>query len=201
MNLHGRGVDAEQVVVALGATTEARNPYEAGHQVHIAQLAVCIANELALDVERIEGLRIASLVHDIGKIVLPAEILMKPTPLTEAENVLMRTHVQSGIALLDGIEFPWPVAEIVRQHHERIDGSGYPRGLQGRAIMLEASILGLADTLDAMTSVRPYRGAISLRAAMQYVETERDRSFDGMVIDACRNVFREERHFHLPVNA
>lgn len=139
----------------LGAVVELRDPYTAGHQRRVAEISCELAEALGLSKERIVGLRIAALLHDVGKIIVPAEILNKPGPLSMTEMALVK--VQAGHDILKKINFPWPVAEIVLQHHERLDGSGYPRGLKGDAIMLESRILGVADVVEAMASHRPYR--------------------------------------------
>jgi putative nucleotidyltransferase with HDIG domain len=125
------------------------DPYTAGHRARVAELAVCIARELGLDDGRVQGLRLAALVHDVGKIVIPSSLLMKPTPLTDLERELMCTHVAAGVSVLDGIDFPWPVVRMVEQHHERIDGSGYPYGIGDAELLFESKILGVADTLEA----------------------------------------------------
>ena len=198
---YSREIDAGQVLAALGTLVEARDPYTAGHQARVAEIAVCIARELALDDDRIEGLRIAALVHDVGKIVIPSALLMKPTELTDVERELMRTHVVAGVSVLDGIDFPWPVVRMVAQHHERIDGSGYPQGIRGEAFLFESRILSVADTLEALTSHRPYRPAISLRAALDHLSGESNRSFDARVIEACLAIHRDEQIFHAPARA
>ncbi|MEY4357357.1 MAG: hypothetical protein RL469_683 [Pseudomonadota bacterium] len=199
--MRARDIDAGQVLVSLGTLVEARDPYTAGHQARVAEIAVCIAQELGLDDDRIEGLRTAALVHDVGKIVIPSALLMKPTYLTDLERKLMCSHVASGVSALDGIDFPWPVVRMVEQHHERIDGSGYPHGVGGEELLFESKILGVADTLEALTSHRPYRPAISLQAALEQLRCQRDRTFDGCVIDACIAIHRDERIFLAPARA
>jgi putative nucleotidyltransferase with HDIG domain len=197
----GREIDAGQVLAALGTLVEARDPYTAGHQARVAELAVCIARELGLDDGRVQGLRLAALVHDVGKIVIPSSLLMKPTPLTDLERELMCTHVAAGVSVLDGIAFPWPVVRMVEQHHERIDGSGYPYGIGDAELLFESKILGVADTLEALTSHRPYRPAISLQAALDQLSRQSDRTFDGRVVDACLAIHRDERIFLAPARA
>jgi PAS domain S-box-containing protein/putative nucleotidyltransferase with HDIG domain len=176
-------------VNALASTAEKRDPYTAGHQQRVTQLACAIAAELGFPSERLEGMHVAGAVHDIGKIHVAAEILNKPRSLTEIEMELIRTHSEAGYEILRSIEFPWPVAEIVFQHHERMDGSGYPRGLTGDKILMEARILGVADVVEAMVSHRPYRSALTLDDALQEILRNRGRLFDPEVTDACVRVF------------
>lgn len=178
-------------VNALASTAEKRDPYTAGHQHRVTQLACAIAMELGFSNERTEGMHVAGAVHDIGKIHVAAEILNKPRSLTEIEMELIRTHSEAGYEILRSIEFPWPVAEIVFQHHERMDGSGYPRGLTGDKILTEARILGVADVVEAMVSHRPYRSALTLDDALQEILRNRGRLFDPEVVDACVQVFRK----------
>lgn len=179
------------IVNALTAVLEARDPYTAGHTLRVAALSDAIGRELQLDASTLEGLRIAALVHDIGKIAIPAELLTKPTALSVWEMALIRSHVEVGYEMLRAIEFPWPVAEAVRQHHERLDGSGYLLGLQGDAIILEARILAVADTVEAMTTNRPYRFAKGLVEALEVVHAGKDTLFDGAVVEACLLLFRD----------
>ncbi len=178
-------------VNALASTAEKRDPYTAGHQQRVTQLACAIAMELGFSGEQIEGMHVAGAIHDIGKIHVAAEILNKPRSLTEIEMELIRTHSEAGYEILRSIEFPWPVAEIVFQHHERMDGSGYPRGLTGDKILMEARILGVADVVEAMVSHRPYRSALTLDDARQEILRNRGRLFDPEVADACMQVFEK----------
>jgi HD-GYP domain-containing protein (c-di-GMP phosphodiesterase class II) len=171
-----------------------RDPYTAGHQRRAAQLACAIANEMGLSEDQIEGIRMAGLVHDIGKINVPAEILSKPGRLNDLEFGLIKTHCQVGHNVLNGtIEFPWPVAQIVLQHHERMDGSGYPQGLSGEEIILGARILAVADVVEAMASNRPYRVAPGIERALQEIAQNRSILYDPEVVDACLKLFTEER--------
>jgi putative nucleotidyltransferase with HDIG domain/PAS domain S-box-containing protein len=179
----------EQTVNVLASTVEMRDPYTAGHQRRVAVLASAIAREMGLSEERIEGLRMAALIHDIGKIHVPAEILSKPGSLTPIEERLIQTHPQAGHDVLQKVEFPWPVARIVKQHHERWDGSGFPEGLSGEEILLEARILGVADAVEAMSSHRPYRAARGIPEALKIISEQSGILFDPDVVKACLNLF------------
>ena len=183
----------EGTVHALVAAIEMRDPYTAGHQRRVTQLACAIAKEMGLDGEQIEGIRMAGLIHDIGKINVPAEILSKPSPLTELEYGLIKMHPQIGHDVLKTIEFPWPVAQIVLQHHERMDGSGYPQGLSGEEIILEARILSVADVVEAMASHRPYRAPRGIDEALEEISRNRGVLYDPEVVDACLKLFSEMR--------
>jgi putative nucleotidyltransferase with HDIG domain len=175
----------EQTVAALASTAEIRDPYTSGHQKNVSKLACCIAESMGLSEDLIKGLRIAGLLHDIGKISVPAEILSKPGKITKDERNIIKNHCQVGYDILKGIEFQWPIAEIVLQHHERMDGSGYPLGLQGEEILLEARILAVADVIEAMSSHRPYRAALGLDEALEEIRNKRGSLFDPDVVDAC----------------
>jgi PAS domain S-box-containing protein/putative nucleotidyltransferase with HDIG domain len=179
----------DETVNTLASAVEMRDPYTVGHQQKVAKLACAIAQEMTLAEEQIEGIRTAGLIHDIGKIYVPAEILSKPTPLTEAEKSLVRSHSQVGHDILKGIEFPWPVAEIVLQHHERMLGSGYPQGLTGENILLEARILAVADVVETMYSHRPYRAGVSLDKTLQEISRNRGLLYDPEVVDVCLDLF------------
>lgn len=178
-------------ITAIGATIEMRDPYTAGHQRRVASLAVAIGNELLLSRDEIEGLRLASVVHDIGKIRVPAEILSKPGKLSDIEFSLIKQHVENGYEILKAIDFPWPIAQIVLQHHERLDGTGYPYGLKAESILLEARILAVADVVEAMMSHRPYRAALGIEVALQEIELNSGKSFDAHIVSACLKLFRE----------
>jgi len=180
-------------IEAIGLTTETRDPYTAGHQQRVTKLAVAIAEELGLDASRIEGTRAAGLMHDIGKMAIPAEILSKPSRLTDMEMALIQSHPRVAYDILKSVSFPWPLAEIVLQHHERVDGSGYPQGLQGDDILLEARILSVADTVEAMASHRPYRAALGIDVALSEIEEHRGSRYDSEAVDACLRLFREGR--------
>lgn len=182
----------ESTVAAMAATVEARDPYTAGHEQRVAQLSEAIARHMELPESTIEGIRFGALIHDLGKIQVPAELLAKPTKLTAIEFELIKTHPQAGFDILKNIEFPWPVAQIVVQHHERLDGSGYPNHLTGDAIGLEARIVAVADVVEAMGSHRPYRPSRGMDAALAEIERGRGTLFDPAVVDACLTVFREK---------
>ncbi len=183
----------EAAVDAIAAAAEARDPYTAGHQRRVAELSVAIAHEVGLSQHEIEGVRIAAKIHDIGKLRMPSEILNKPGALRESEHALLREHAQDGHDIMRGIDFPWPIADIILQHHERMDGSGYPSGLSGDQILMEARIIAVADVVDAMSSHRPYRPSRGLNAALRYITHERGTRLDAVVVDACLRLFREHQ--------
>jgi putative nucleotidyltransferase with HDIG domain len=176
-----------EVVSTIG---ELRDPYTHGHERRVGEVATAIATEMGLPAERIEGVRVCAYLHDVGKIAVPAEILSKPTRLSATEFELVKQHAQQSYEILKGMEFPWPVAEAVWQHHERLDGSGYPRKLKGEEIILEARILAVADTVEAMASHRPYRAALGVDAALTEIESNRGKLYDPTVVDACLQLFR-----------
>jgi PAS domain S-box-containing protein len=178
----------------LASAVELRDHYTAGHQIRSADLARAIATEMGLTHEKIEGIRLAGSIHDIGKLSIPAEILSKPTKLSEIEFSLIKEHARSGFEMLKDVESPWPLAEIVYQHHERMDGSGYPRNLKGEEILMEARILAVADVVEAISSYRPYRPALGIDAAMEEISKERGILYDPEVVDACVKLFQEKRY-------
>ena len=184
-------------VQAISMAVEMKDPYTAGHQRRTADLARSIAMEMGLSADRVDFIRIAATIHDIGKIALPAEILSKPTKLTEIEFSLIKTHSQYGYDILKDIEFPWPVAEVILQHHERMDGSGYPNGLKGDETLLEARILVVADVVEAIASHRPYRPAFGIDAALAEIARNKGVLYDSAVAEACLNLF-EKRKYVLP---
>ena len=190
----------QQTIAAVASIIERRDPYTGGHQQRVAGLAVAIAAEMGLDADRIEGLRLASVVHDLGKIQVPAEILVKPSRLSPIEYALIKLHPQAGYDVLAGIPFPWPIAEMVLQHHERLDGSGYPLGLHAEQILLEARILSVADIVESMSSHRPYRPALGVETALAAIAAMRGTQLDPMVVDACTRLFHE-RGYHLDLPA
>jgi len=181
-----------ETVYALSAFVEMRDPYTAGHQNRVAKIAKAIAEEMGLPEDCTEGIWVASLIHDIGKIGVPSDILTKPGRLTKAEFELIKEHPQTGYEILKQIEFPWPIAEIVYQHHEKIDGSGYPQGLKGENILLESRIIGVADVVEAMSSHRPYREALGLSAALEEIKKNKNILYDAKVVDACLKIFLEK---------
>jgi putative nucleotidyltransferase with HDIG domain len=180
-------------VRSLAAMSELRDPYTAGHQKRVSQLAGALAEKLNLESETIMGLKVAGLVHDIGKLQVPAEILSRPGNLTDIEFSLIKEHPSVVSRILEGIDLPWPVAEIAHQHHERLDGSGYPRGLRSQEIMMEARILGVADVVEAMSSHRPYRPAHSLSDALDEIKAYRGSRYDPAVVDACIELFEKDK--------
>jgi PAS domain S-box-containing protein len=183
----------EATIRAMAMTVESRDPYTAGHQRRVADLAYAIAMELNLDQNRIDGLRMAGTIHDLGKISIPAEILTKPTKLNFIELAIVKTHAQAGYNILKDIDFPWPIARIVLEHHERIDGSGYPNNLRGEDILLESKILTVADVVEAMASHRPYRPALGIEFALHEIVKNRDILYEANVVDICLRLFEEKR--------
>jgi putative nucleotidyltransferase with HDIG domain len=176
----------------MALIVESRDPYTAGHQKRVATLAQAIAKEMNLPAHQIEAIRLAGFIHDLGKISTPSEILTKPGRIAEIEFNLIKTHPQTGYEILKEIEFPFPIAQIVLQHHERMDGSGYPSGLSGEKILLEARILGVADVVEAMATHRPYRPSIGLDKALEEISYNRGTLYDSKVVDACLKVISEK---------
>jgi len=179
-------------VHVLVSAVETRDPYTSGHQIRSADLARAIATEMKLSQEKIDGIRMAGSIHDIGKMSIPSEILSKPTKLSELEFSLIKEHAKKGFDMLKDVESPWPLAEIVYQHHERMDGSGYPRQLKGKEIIMEARILAVADVVESMASYRPYRPALGLNAALAEIEINKVKLYDADAVDACLRLFREK---------
>jgi PAS domain S-box-containing protein len=184
------GVTMQVMVSAV----EMIDPYTAGHQIRAADLARAIATEMGLSQEQIDGTRIASTIHDIGKLSIPAEILSKSTKLTEIEFSLVKEHSHSGYEMLKDVESPWPLAEIIHQHHERMNGTGYPKNLKGDEIIIEARILAVADVVEAMASHRPYRASLGIEAAVEEIEKNKGILYDDTVADACLRLFREKKY-------
>ncbi len=184
-------------VQATAMMVETRDPYTAGHQRRVADMGRAIALEMQLTDEQIEGIHMAGMVHDLGKISVPSEILSKPTRLTDLERRLIKTHSQAGYDILKDIEFPWPIARIVLEHHERMDGSGYPNGLKGDQVLPESRILAVADVVEAMASHRPYRAGLGIEAALAEIEANRGTLYDPVVADVCLKLFRE-KGYRLP---
>jgi putative nucleotidyltransferase with HDIG domain len=178
-----------QAIRAIALTIEKRDPYTAGHQERVADLAVNIGRKLGLDEYQLEGIKLGALIHDIGKISIPAEILSRPGKLGEEMYSIIKSHPRSGYEIISGIEFPWPLAEMVLQHHERLDGSGYPEGLKGEQILLNARILMVADVVEAMASYRPYRPALGIDKALEEIVRGQGEQYDPQVVDACLKVF------------
>lgn len=183
----------EDSLRAIAYTVEMRDPYTAGHERRVGELAVAIAEEMKLSESRIKGIRLAATVHDLGKINIPAEILSKPGKLSDIEFMLIQTHPMAGYDILKNVEFPWPIAEIVLQHHEKMDGSGYPQGLKGEETLLESRIMTVADVVEAMTSHRPYRPSLGIEVALNEIERGKGSAYDLTVAEACLNLFREGR--------
>jgi putative two-component system response regulator len=186
-----------QTIQAIARTEEKRDPYTAGHQFRVASLADAIAESLDLAADVREGLGLGAMIHDIGKIYLPAEILNRPGRLSDIEFALVRTHSEVGRDITAAVPFPWPVAEMIHQHHERLDGSGYPRGLQGDQVILEARIIAVADVVEAMASHRPYRPALGVERALEEIRRGRGSQFQPEIVDACLGLF--EQGYQLPV--
>jgi putative nucleotidyltransferase with HDIG domain len=178
-------------IEAMSKTMEWRDPYTAGHQNRVALIAVEIAKKLGWPEDRTQALYMAAMVHDIGKVAVPAEILTKPSKLTALEIQMVQGHVEAGYQILKDIPFPWPIAEMVRQHHERLDGSGYPNKLTGNQICEEARVLAVADTIEAMSTHRPYRPGLGLDAAMNEIRSEAGKQLDAQVVQAAVNLLDE----------
>ncbi|MBI4292740.1 MAG: HD domain-containing protein [Betaproteobacteria bacterium] len=194
---HRKAVDAlrsnlEATVAAVASTVESRDPYTAGHQRRVAELAAAIAGEMGLKSSVIQGIRFGALIHDLGKVQVPEELLAKPTGLTKWEFELLKAHPQVGYEIVKDIQFPWPVAAMIRQHHERLDGSGYPQGLKGEEILIEARILAVADVVEAMASHRPYRPGLGIEVALAEIEKNAGRWYDHNVAAACLSLFRKK---------
>jgi putative nucleotidyltransferase with HDIG domain len=201
--IHEKELVQERLAGALKATIEAmsrtmewRDPYTAGHQKRVALISAAIAKKIGLNNEQIEALYMAAMVHDLGKVAVPAEILTKPSRLSDLEMKMVQGHAESGYQILKDIPFPYPIAEMVYQHHERLDGSGYPRGLKGDAICLEARILAVADTIEAMATHRPYRPGKGLSSAMSEVMVEAGSKLDQRIADAAFELYEDGKTLH-----
>jgi PAS domain S-box-containing protein/putative nucleotidyltransferase with HDIG domain len=181
----------DETVIALAATAERRDPYTAGHQRRVGQLAGAIARQIGLDEDQVEGIRMSAIIHDVGKVYVPVEILSKPSKLTELEFSIIQTHPHIGYEILKHVEFPWPVAKIVLQHHEKINGSGYPDGIRGEDILIEAKIITVADVVEAMASHRPYRPALGIDVALREISKNKGTLYDSQVVEACIRVFKK----------
>jgi putative nucleotidyltransferase with HDIG domain len=182
----------EQTVNALSSAVGKRDPYTTDHQRRVTALACAMAQQMGLNEEQINGLRLAGMLHDIGKLAVPSEILSKPTRLSEAEFAIIKTHPGVASEILRAVEFPWPIADIVLQHHERIDGSGYPNGLAGDDILLETRILSVADVVEAISSHRPYRPAHSLEYTLAEISKYRGVTYDPKAVDVCLRLFQNK---------
>jgi len=182
----------EGTLHAVALMVEQRDPYTAGHERRVGELAAAIGTEMGLPEMTVKGLRLTSFVHDVGKIGLPAELLSKPTRLSPIEFAMIKNHAQAGYDILKDVDFPWPLAEVVLQHHERLDGSGYPRQLMGEQIILEARIIAVADVVEAMSSHRPYRPGLGIEAALQEIEKNSGTFYDAQAVAACLRLFREK---------
>jgi putative nucleotidyltransferase with HDIG domain len=179
-------------IAALANTLEKRDPYTLHHQQRVTELAVAIARKMGLSEEQLNGIQTAATLHDIGKIYVPSEILSKPARLSDAEFSIVKIHARAGYEILQSIDFGWPVAQIILQHHERLDGSGYPSGFQDRAILLEAKILAVADVVEAMTAHRPYRSAHSLKEALEEIAKHQGTLYQTEVVNICLRLFQED---------
>ena len=182
----------EDTANIITKVVETRDPYSTGHQQRVSKLATVIAREMKLPQDKIEGAKIASLVHNIGKVNLPTEIISKPSKLVEVEFNLIKNYPNVGYDILRKVDFPWPIAEIVLQHQEKIDGSGYPRGLKSDEICIEAKILGVANVVEAMSSYKSYRPALSIDEALAEVSNNKNILFDPEVVDTCIKLFKEK---------
>ncbi len=182
----------DEIVRALAMTAETRDPYTAGHQMRVAALARAIAIEMSLANEIVEGIHMAGMIHDLGKISIPSEILTKPTRLTDLEFSLIKTHPMAGHEILKDMTFPWPIAQIVLQHHEKMDGSGYPNGLSGDDILMESRIIAVADVVEAMASHRPYRPALGIQVALEEISKNKGSFYDPEVVESCMKLFHHK---------
>ncbi len=181
----------DSITVAIANALDLRDPYTAGHQREVAGIATSIARELALSDHESKGIEVAATLHDIGKIAIPAEILSRPGRLSPPEFEIIKTHSASGWSIVADVPFPWPVADMILQHHERLDGSGYPHGLAGDEILLGSRIIAVADVISAMSAHRPYRPALGLGAALDELKANRKRLYDPDVVDACLHLFQD----------
>jgi PAS domain S-box-containing protein/putative nucleotidyltransferase with HDIG domain len=191
---HSISVSLHEMIETLANVIVARDSYTAGHQKRVANLASAIAAKLNLPLHTIEGIHLSALIHDIGKIAIPTEILTKPTGLSSFELAMLRNHVQTGYDILKNIHFPWNIAQIVLEHHERLDGSGYPNGLKGDSICEEARIIAVADVVEAISSDRPYRKSRGIDAALEEITDNSGKLYDSRAVNACLQVFQED-HF------
>jgi PAS domain S-box-containing protein/putative nucleotidyltransferase with HDIG domain len=189
---HSVNVSMHETIEALIMMLNMRDPYTVGHQRRVSNLSVAIAAKMNIPFHAIEGVRLAALLHDIGEISIPVEILTKPIPLTNEETQILRNHVQVGYDILKPIHFPWNISQAILQHHERLDGSGYPNSLKDEMICLEAKIIMVADAIDEMTSNHPYKSGMGLDEALEVIDSQRGTLFDEAVVSACLKVFKED---------
>jgi PAS domain S-box-containing protein len=180
------------IIQAMSTTIEKRDPYTAGHQRRVTKLCRAIATQMGFNWERIQGMRMAAAIHDLGKINIPSAILNKPGPISEHEMAIIQMHPRTAYEILKDIQFPWPIAETIYQHHERLDGSGYPRQLSGDQILLEARILAVADVVESIASFRPYRPELGLKAAIAEIESEKGVLYDASVVEICTALFSRQ---------
>ncbi len=188
------------IIQAVALTVEKRDPYTAGHQRRVADLARAIATKMGLPKKQIDGIRIAGSIHDLGKTCVPADILSKPGRLTDHEFGIIKAHPEVGYDILKNIQFPWPIAQTILQHHERMDGTGYPAGLKGEGILLEARIVAVSDVVEAMSSHRPYRASLGLEMAMNEIARGRGSAYDPDAVDICITLF-EKGHFRFKADS
>lgn len=196
---HSVSISMTEMIETLANVIVARDPYTAGHQRRVADLSTAIAMKMNLPIHTVEGIRMAAMLHDIGKISIPSEVLTKPTSMTNYEVAMLRNHAQAGYDILKHIHFPWNIAQAVLQHHERLDGSGYPNALKGDVICEEARIIMVADTIEAMSSDRPYRMGKGIDAALEEVAVQSGKQFDPRVVDAALEVFKEDDYKFPPL--
>ena len=183
----------EESIKSIAYTVESRDEYTAGHMKRVGQLASAIARELGLPEDTIHGIELASTIHDVGKIAIPVEILTKPGKLSKVEFMLVQGHVEAGYDIIKNIQFPWPIARMILEHHERMDGSGYPQGLKGDEILLGSRIIAVSDIIEAMSTHRPYRFVVGIEAALAEIKQNRSTLYDAQVVDACLKLFAEKR--------
>ena len=181
----------EGMIQVIARTIETRDPYTAGHQQRVADLAVAMAEKMSLSNDQVEGIHMAGRVHDLGKISVPAEILSKPGKLTDIEFALIKTHAMNGYNIVADIEFPWPIARMILEHHEKMNGTGYPRGLSSDEILIESRILCVADVVEAMASHRPYRPALGVETALAEISRNQGVLYDTDAVDACLSLFKD----------
>jgi len=183
----------EESIKSIAYTVESRDEFTAGHMKRVGQLAAAIAKELGLPEDTIHGIELASTIHDVGKIAIPVEILTKPGKLSKVEYMLVQTHVEAGYDIIKNIQFPWPIADMIYQHHERMDGSGYPRGLKGEEILFGSRIIAIADVIESMSTHRPYRFVVGIDAALEEIRQHRTTLYDTQATDACLKLFHEQK--------